>query len=450
MKTAERIVCSKLTERHEKHDLFNPNQHGFRRGRSCLSQLIEHQHRILKGLEINKFVDVIYMDFEKAFDKVDHSILLRKLSKIGIKGKLLHWIGDFLDNRKQKVVVEEECSDIFEVQSGVPQGTVLGPLLFLIFIADIDETVVTATVSMFADDTKLLMALSSQEETEDMQRDLNNTLQWASENNMKFNLSKFKTLRYEASSTQLPMYKLSENQNMVMSETAKDLVITMCNNGRFDHHIRNIVKKSKMIAGWVLRTFATRETEPMLELFKTLVLPHLEYCCIIWNPFELGYIRMIEGVQRSFTARLRIGDTLTYWERLKKLKLYSLERRRERYLIIYVWKIINGLVPNIEGEDKIRTKDHLRLGKLCIIPRINNRARTAVLSIKEGSVMVRGPKLFNSIPKEIRNMKTELDKFKTALDRFLCSIPDQPALPHYYQRANSNSLIDQVDVTRRR
>ena len=138
-KVFEKIVRKNIIKHLDDNDLFNPSQHGFREGRSCLSQLLSHYDTILTQLEEGKDVDVIYIDFSKAFDKVDHTILLSKLKAIGLDGKILKWIESFLTNRKQVVVVDCATSEPADIKSGVPQGSVLGPLLFIIMISDIDE-----------------------------------------------------------------------------------------------------------------------------------------------------------------------------------------------------------------------------------------------------------------------------------------------------------------------
>merc|ERR1711888_288169 len=135
---------------------MNENQHGFRVNRSCLSQLLAHYELILEALGDNSSVDVIYLDFSKAFDKVDHGILMNKLKKYNITGELAIWIHNFLNNRTQQVTVEKCLSSETKVISGVPQGSVLGPLLFLILLADIDEDANSSKVSSFADDTRFL------------------------------------------------------------------------------------------------------------------------------------------------------------------------------------------------------------------------------------------------------------------------------------------------------
>ena len=158
----------------EQHNLLNPTQHGFRTGRSCLSQLLAHYDRVLSLLEQGLNVDVIYLDFAKAFDKLDFNITLRKLKLLGIDGKVGRWLHSFLTKRNQTVVVNGEKSDPSPVISGVPQGSVIGPLLFLVLISDIDKEVAHSFLSSFADDTRIGKGISSQQDTALLQEDLLN------------------------------------------------------------------------------------------------------------------------------------------------------------------------------------------------------------------------------------------------------------------------------------
>ena len=194
--------------------------------------------------------------------------------------------------------------------------------------------------------------------------------------------------------------------------------------------------------GWVLRTFKTRDPDPMLVLFRAVVLPHLEYCCQAMSPATLRDIRKLESVQRSFTARLSELRDLNYWQRLERLQLYSLERRRERYLAIYTWKIINGLVPMIEGGEETEgvVADCGRRGKRYVLPKINRRSRVAVQTLLEGSLPVGGPRVFNSLPEPLRGHERSLAVFKRMLDDHLSEVSDHPYPPHYYVPNLSNSL----------
>ena len=156
IKLFEKVLRIKLVDYLETNDILTDKQHGFRPHRSCLTQLLVHIDNILERVGNECNVDVVYLDFSKAFDKVDHKLLLQKLQKIGIQGKIYEWIRSFLNNRKQRVIVDGEASESAEVKSGVPQGTVLGPVLFLIFINDITEAIEYSDFSLFAMIPKLL------------------------------------------------------------------------------------------------------------------------------------------------------------------------------------------------------------------------------------------------------------------------------------------------------
>lgn len=446
IKLFERIIVKKLRDYMEENELYNPGQHGFRSGRSCLSQLVQHYAEILNALENKRSVDVIYLDFSKAFDKVDHTMLLRKLSsQFGITAKLLGWIQDFFTNRTQAVVVDGVKSEKSTVVSGVAQGSVIGPMLFLMYVTDIDHQIEYCRATSFADDTRLLGIVKNNEDCVQIQKDLTKVYAWAQNNNMEFNSSKCELMKYiYPNQEQINfIYKDPTGETIQRSNEVRDLGIIMNDNASFDTQIHAMVKKAKQNCGWILRSFRTRDAHAMLTLFRAMVLPVMEYCCQLWNPTSIGQIRELEGIQRTFTARIQNTDNMDYWRRLKHLNLYSLERRRERYLIIYVWKIINGQVPNIAHPNNIKMNSSDRRGPLCHIPPII-RTRTHIQTLKEGSFTVQGPRLYNCIPKELRQSTCSLVTFKKRLDEFLHTIPDQPALPHYYQPSQSNSLLHQI------
>lgn len=225
------------------------------------------------------------------------------------------------------------------------------------------------------------------------------------------------------------------------SHTVKDLGVHMSADGTFKYHIGTTVTKAKQMCSWILRIFNTRERVPMLTLYKSLVLSQLEYCSQLWSPNKVGEIQSLELVQRSFVRKISGMHNLSYWDQLKCLNLYSLQRRRERYRIIYLWKMLENLVP-IFGN--ITSSYHVRHGRLCNISRVKNSAPAAIKTIRYGSFIIQAPQLFNSIPAHIRNLSgCTIDSFKKELDEYLCSIPDEPQIPGYtlYRRAESNSII---------
>ena len=447
IKVFERVMVEKLVKYLEENSLFNERQHGFRANRSCLSQLMDHYQHILNIMEDGAKADIIYLDFAKAFNKVDHGILMRKMAKMGIAGEILCWIKAFLEGRQQVVRVKDSISCSANVTSGVPQGTALGPLLFLIFVADVDSQLVYARASSFADDTRVVLGISCNEDRIKMQRDLEAIYHWCEQNNMMFNSGKFLHLQYGASREDESTYGYLSSANELIDRTqsVKDLGVKMSSTCSFEEHINERYAKGSQMAGWIFRTFTTRLVECMMELFKALVLPLVEYCCQLWCPRLQRQIDTLESVQRHFTGKLPDICELSYRERLKQLRIYSLERRRERYLIIYVWKVAQGLAPNLLGEDSVELAEYSqRRGRFCRIPPLNWRASASVRTLKENSFCVYGPKLFNVIQRHIRDFDGSLPTFKRKLDDHLTTVSDDPKI------AGGNGLLVQIPLERAR
>ena len=195
VKTSEKVICTQLVNFLDEHDLFNDSQYGYRRTRSCLSQLLAHFDHITDLLELGICVDVMYLDFAKALDKVDIGITLRILKSLGIHGQLGKWLQSFLSGRLHSVLVEGKKS----VLSGVSQESILGLLLFLILIGDIDQYVATSFLSSFVDDTRIGHGITSEEDMRQLQADLNSVYSTAANNNMEFNSEKFEFIQYSPS-----------------------------------------------------------------------------------------------------------------------------------------------------------------------------------------------------------------------------------------------------------
>ena len=178
----------------------------------------------------------------------------------------------------------------------------------------------------------------------------------------------------------------------------------MSADGTFSQHIKNTCQSAKNMCSWILRTFQSRSPEVMLTLWKSLVVPILDYCSQLWSPSKVGEIQQLEDIQKAFTRKIRSNTKADYWERLQKYHLYSLERRRERYRIIYAWKILEGLVPNLTGRSQVVGKSTFRYGRICIVPPVVTAPKNRLQCLREGSFCVKGPQLFNSLPSHLRNM----------------------------------------------
>ena len=265
---------------------------------------------------------------------------------------------------------------------------------------------------------------------------------------MVFNAKKFEALRYGYDDVLkvTTSYTSPDGSIIPDKDHLKDLGVTMSANGSFRQHISEMCQAARNMCSWILRTFQSRSKELMLTLWKSLVLPILDYCSQLWCPVKTGLIQEIEDIQRFFTRKIRCDKYGDYWERLNMLGMYSLQRRRERYRIIYTWKILENLVPNV-GENKIRYRSSIRHGRVCVVPRPLKTASTEVQGLVHASFAVHGGNLFNALPKPIRNLtNVDLPTFKRKLDGYLSSIADEPQSPGYTERrrAASNSLLHMI------
>ena len=288
----------------------------------------------------------------------------------------------------------------------------------------------------------------SQNDSELLQKDLCAVYNWTCDNNMELNASKLKCLRYGPNSD-LQQFPYKSNTGCTIEERGhlKDLGVTMCRDGTFKKHIQTTVKTAQNQCSWILRTFMTREVIPMLTLWKSLVQCKLDYCSQLWSPERKGDIQAIEMVQNSFLRKVPGIRHMSYWQKLKQLKLYSQERRRERYTIIYIWRMLEGQVPcinSLDGGANVKSIWHIKRGRECQIPCINHHSPRNIQALKHATLPVRGQQLFNTLPRDIRNMTgCKVDMFKRRLDKYLSTIPDEPQVLGYTTqwRADSNSVL---------
>lgn len=446
IKIFERVLRNKIVTHLESNSLISCSQHGFRKGKSCLSQLLKHYDNILTNLLANEETDTIFLDFAKAFDKVDHQILLQKLKNIGILGNVFTWISNFLMDREQTVAVGGALSYIAKVISGVPQGTVLGPILFVIFANDIN-CVEHSVIGCFADDTRISKSISISHDSSLLQQDLENVISWANRNNMVMHDDKFVFVNFNIRSHRftlghLPFYNDNLHYNVGENElgpetSVKDLGITFTSNLSWSSHVSNITASAKKKAGWVLSSFKDRSRNVMLTLYKSLIRSLLEYSCPLWNGLNLEEVEKIEAVQRNITNKIIVPAHVdNYWKRLSYFNLMSLQRRRERYLIIMMWKITNSKISN---DLNISFYSSYRNGICANVPPLQ-AANSRAQSLYDSSFAVKGPQLWNLVPPAVKQIGN-MEQFKMQLDTFLFSIPDQPPVAGYLGQ-NHNSLLE--------
>ena len=446
IKIFERVLRRQLVRHLESNDLLCSQQHGFRSGHSCLTQLLHHFDDILMNYLNGNDTDCIYLDYAKAFDKVDHNLLIKKMSKYGIHPKIVQWISSFLCGRTQEVVVEGHLSFAALIISGVPQGTVLGPILFLIFINDITLCISNSVIRCFADDTRIMRSISTCDEMSLLQQDLDLVIEWSVRNNMALHEDKFEYMAHSCnrnnSMKHFPFssesYQYSTNKGMLAPvDRLRDLGITVCSDLNWTTHIKAITDKARKKAAWVFSVFHNRSPEIMLTLYKSLVRSLLEYCCPVWNPRKISDIQELEGVQRTFTSRIAGCQQLDYWERLQKLSLMSLQRRRERYIVLHMWKLLHGDVSN---DIRIEFVSRPRTGIKAKVPSIRGNSATGNQSLYDNSFAVMGPRLWNCLPARINTIST-FEQFKEKLTSLLMRVPDKPPVQGYSTQ-NTNSILD--------
>ena len=278
------------------------------------------------------------MDYAKAFDKVDHSILIKKLHLLGIKGNLLAWIPSFLTHRKQKVSINGVHSIPSEVLSGVPQGTVLGPVLFVVYINDLLEDI-SSNGFMFADDTKIFRQISSVNDSRHLQSDITKLENWSNQWLLQFHpdkchiltLGKFENIKHTHRYTNC-------NKEIEHVSEEKDLGVIIDSDLSFDEHISKKVRIANAIVGLIRRTFSYLDGKMFVKLYKAFVRPHLEYAQVIWSPHLKRHIDIVENVQIRATKLVDGLQNLDYRERLQRLNLQTLAFRRLRGDIIEMHK----------------------------------------------------------------------------------------------------------------
>ena len=236
-------------------------------------------------------------------------------------------------------------------------------------------------------------------------------------------------------------YHSPDNNVIQVKPHLRDLGVEISCDFTFKVHITKTVTAASRLVGWALRTFRRRGVGLMKTIWKSIIQPRLDYCSQLWSPDDQQSINFIEAVQHHFLAKVSGLENMNHWERLSRMSLYSQERRRERYMVIFIWKISEGLV---HGYDLSFT-DCARKGRLATPKQILRSAPAPIRRAIEASLAVKGCRLFNLLPTSIRNMKaTSVDQFKLALDNFLCNVPDQPTMDGLGRAVETNSLLHQL------
>ena len=350
-KIMEHILCRHMLNHMDQHNILTKLQHGFRNGYSCVTQLLVTIQDFMLSRDNNIQTDVAILDFSKAFDTVPHDRLLLKLKHYGIKGDIQEWIKDFLKNRKQRVVVDGKHSSFIKVESGVPQGTVLGPLLFLVYINDLPNNITQgSTVRLFADDCILYREIRTMQDQLILQNDLNKLKEWADKWGMKFNPSKCEIMRICHNRTPLERFYTLSGQVLKQVNKTKYLGVYISEDLSWTPHIEYTTAKANRALGLLRRNLKHCDKKIKESAYMSMVRSILEYACEIWDPYEQKNIKAIERVQRR-AARFVKNDYRTYLQdeqrynsvtkMINELGWKNLAERRRDIRLTLFYKIIN-------------------------------------------------------------------------------------------------------------
>ena len=414
-KVMERLVSAHMLEYLNRFELLSPKQFGFRKGHSTEDQLLLTYSKVIEQVDQGNTVDMVYLDYSKAFDVVCHSVLLGKLEQLGFNRQILVWLEGFLCGRTTCVSVGGRDSGSVEVLSGVPQGSVLGPLLFLIYVNSLGS-LLRCEWFAFADDFKLYFSFPRNAHSANvnpLQRDLDDLFQASSSWNLKLNPEKCVVMRFGGGcrGSESGSGYFINGRELQLVKSHRDLGIAVDSSLKFHIHINGVVWKASGLAGQLLRGTVCRSRCFMVTLFVSHIRPILDYCSTLWNLGYLSDVRRLEGVQRRWTKEVvGLGD-LDYLGRLRVLELYSIYGRMFRADLIKIWKAFHadvdvGLHTIFERQIHRSTRGHqFKLS----VPRCRSEIRRRFLN-------VRCVKAWNDLPEHVVEVDS-VNVFKGHLDR---------------------------------
>ena len=415
------------------HQYINEKQHGFLPRKSCSTNLIGLCDSLAITLNDNITTNIIYFDFAKAFDSVNHDLILHKLkNKFKIEGRLLKFLTEYLRDRQQRVLIGGKLSSSQNAKSGVPQGSILGPILFVLFINDISDGISPEThLSLYADDTKIWRRILTESDINRLQKDIEYLHDWALRNKMKFHPDKCKVLSVTAKSPETSLLSVLPFFRFIYSlggelldyvESEKDLGVIVTSNFDWTEQCAKVLSKANQKLGMSKRNchFVIDENRRRV-LYLTLVRSLFEHCSVIWRPVTKTLINKFESLQKRAIKWILREECVsysseTYILKCKQLNIMPIADRFDFLDLIFFFKVVKGLVPVelppyltlYQGNTRLRSS---HLDKLCYISSLSPRSATNAFA---KSFFFRTHSKWNHIPLAIREAEN-ITQFKSQL-----------------------------------
>jgi hypothetical protein len=395
-KVMEHIVRHAITAHLQENKILADSQHGFRKGRSCETQLILTVDDLSSTLDKSGQTDTILLDFSKAFDKVPHQRLLLKLQYYGIRGQTLRWIQSYLTDRTQQVVVEGKTSPVGKVTSGVPQGSVLGPTLFLVYINDLGKNI-KSTVRLFADDTILYRKIQNHNDATLLQKDLKELEKWESDWQMLFNADKCFVLPVTRKHNPIETTYSLHNQNLEEVTSSKYLGVELTKSLNWGTHVATVCEKADNTSAFISRNLQGCPPSLQAACYKSLVRPTLEYASPVWDPHQEELIGDLEMIQRRSARRIfkDFSRTTSATGLVNKLNLDPLKLRRTSAKATLMYKVEWNYVDAKPREGILRRKRRNLRGHSCQYLQLQCDSESHRQSFFPSAI-----RLWNSLPEE--------------------------------------------------
>jgi len=407
-KVLEKLIYDKIID--HLHKFISPVQFGFLKNRSVIQQLLILFNKIINTTDQT---DIIYLDFRKAFDSVPHNKLLLRLNHLGISGNVWMWFRFYLLHRQQCVKISNQYSDFLPVLSGIPQGSILGPLLFLVYINDLPDHILSSILLLFADDTKCFKTITDVNDSHELQKDLNILDGWSISSDLLFNLTKNLFMSFKPHLT--TSYSIG-NSSIPKVSTHRDLGIIISSDLDWEPHHKYIISKAYKMLGLLRRSFSTNITTiSKKQLYISLVRSQLMFCSLLWKPYLLKDIRQLEQLQRRATKYILNDYSSNYKSRLLELKILPLMYILDICDIMFFIKSLKSPTNAFNITDYVKfTSGNTRLGSS---NKLEHLRSTNVSN--SNFYFSRLPRIWNTLP--IINCDLNISTIKYKLINFLWS-----------------------------
>ena len=430
-KVLERCVFDCIKDR--VFSQINACQHGFIPGQNCVTQLIEVFDKIGSLLDRGKQIDVIYLDMSKAFDKVSHKRLLLRLREFGFSGNILNWFHSYLQDRRQQTTILGATSSPTPVTSGVPQGSILGPLLFLLYENDLPSSIANSSIATYADDTKIFKEINSLNDATVLQEDLSNFEASSTNAGLQLNASKCKAISVTRRRKKIEYPYNLKDKTLESSEHERDLGVWISNNLKWRKQVLEQCSKANKLLGFVKRSTRNITNQSARRtLYLTLVRSQVGYATQVWSPQSVELISQLERIQRrasKYILGLPFLCEASYEKRLKKLNLLPISYWHEYLDMMFLFKAITGTI-NLPSSVLPTQSQNVRTTRSVQQNCLQFHTKKCNTATFQQSYTIRSTRIWNTLPEHITNKSNSIYTFK----RYL--------LDYYFNALEANYSID--------